>query len=311
MNKLEKVLISIFFIILLIYSGIWIYKIIQLRWIKINTEIKVVNKVKTKYISYNNKTSDNIWKLNSDVLSMIYKLKDIIIDKNKELDKSDKLKSDYFDFYAKYMKNISFIEYLTNKNNVYLQDFEKKILLWRLEKSKKLINALNLKEVKYDIKWTYLWKNKKIVYNKNNHTVRIQSLSDDKWKNIYFGKLEFYNINNEYVYKIDFINDKTNKQFIHWIVYTLKKNMYLQLHFFNIELKDWIIKNIYNKDNSNRFIWIFNSKECNLNLRYLYITNDHQQMNFVCYDIYKKKNIEKNIIDLIWIKWNTSQSNGN
>lgn len=295
MNKIEKILLSIFFIYILLLSIFWIVKIYEMKHIKINTEIKVINKYDKIYIPYENNTIKNIKELTTNLIDLLSKTKEEIIINNKKLTYSSKLKADYFDFYKKYKKNIAFIKYLKEKH-IYLEWFELKYFLNRLNSSEKLLNAISLNKENFLITWTKL-NGYNVIYNKDKKNIRIQKKEDNKWKNIYVGKLDFFNIYNEYIYKIDFISYKDNPKRIYWIVHTLKKDMHFKIHFFDINLdNNYKIRSVYNIDNANSFIDIYNSNVCDNRLKYIYVSKETKGLEFACYDIYKKINITKPII---------------
>jgi len=295
MNKIEKILLSLFFIYILILSIFGIIKIYELKHIKINTEVKIVDKYEKTYIPYNNKTIINIKEIFNNLIDILTKTKEEIVINNKKLTYSSKLKADYFDFYKKYKKNIAFIKYLKEKH-IYLEWFEFKYFLDRLNKSEKLLNAITLNKEYFIIKGTKL-DGYKVIYNKEKKNIRIQKKEDNQWKNIYVGKLDFFNIYNEYIYKMDFISYKDNPKRIYWIVHTIKKDMNFKIHFFDINLdNNNKIRSIYNIDNANSFIDIYNSNVCDSKLKYIYISKETKGLEFACYDIYTKTNITKPII---------------
>lgn len=289
MKKLDNILMTILSIYVMIVIVVLFWQYVYFKFIKdndIKQEIKIVDKVNENYIPYKNNTINNFQNLLIDINSKIKDTKWQIIEADKSIIQNDRLKLDNFDFYSKYQMQISFFEYLFD-NKVYLRDFEKRqILLYDWTLPEKVLKSIEKNiEFDYKINSELLGENKKIVYNKNTQTIRVQKYDEkeEKWINIYFWKLEFNNIINEYVYDIKFINKKDN-DWIYWIVYSVANNWDLRNHYITIDIQNKNITNIRNNYMSNIFYKNMTENNCNKRYRYLYINTEKDKATIYCRD---------------------------
>jgi len=355
-SKLDNILLITFFIFILTLSWFLWYSYLKVKDIKIEKKIVYDEIIQENYIPYKNKTFDNLKESLNKITKEILSLKNDTITYNKELKFSTRMRLEYFDFYAKYKKEIKFIEYLA-RQGVYLTDFEKKIFLKRLNKNKKIENALDI-NIYENIINTYLarvkifWKyeeetqknneikldtnndnedkinNKEkqsevtvdsvnkvnindVLYSKNKKQIifhydklkkRVKIIiektdekdNEIKRQTIYVWKLDFFNIINEYIYDIKYIDDFNNNRTI-GVIHSLWNDFKLKLHFFEIEYKrkGWIYR-IINIDNYNNFIWKYNDPQCHYLLKYLTIVDN--KMKVFCYNYNLNKIIEKTIL---------------
>jgi len=281
MPKLDKLLITLFFIYILWLGCLFLYKFLLVKDTVIKEEVKEIESIEETYVFYENKTYNNMLGLKNFIYKNLKWLKTQIIDNNNKLIKSERLKSDYFNFYIKYKNEIFFLEFL-KENKIYLQDFEKKYILWHLWYNDKIFNSIKYnKMLEFRTSGTLIW-DKKILFDKEKEIIRVQTFDEDEqqWMNIYYWELWFSNIDNEYVYKMDFINK--NEDTIYWIIYFINKEFQISHHFINIKYQENIITRITNMDLYNEIDQVYLAPDCNQKLKYLSINPEKTKMSVYC-----------------------------
>lgn len=300
MKTVDKILLVIFYTYLLIACVFLWYKMYQVKDIEVKEILKINEVVEKEYVFYKNNTYERFFSVKEEFLNELWKAWKSFQDKNEELKKSERLRSDYFDFYVKYKNNIRFLEYLKD-NWILLQDFEKKYALGRLKNNEKILNSIEInKEIEAEVDNNLLWK-KKIIYNKENKSIRVQHYNEskDQWFNKFFWTLTIENIENNYVYKTDFVQYSDN--WIYWVMYAFDYNLSMNMFFIDIEF-DKESKNITNIKNLNYNFFVqeeYLSNNCNLKLKYLHINKDNDKLSLYCRNSRNGTIIVKDLIDYI------------
>lgn len=272
MTKLDKILTIIFYIYIIITLLYFLFKYVTIDN-KVVSEIQVRENIEENYVLYENKTVKNINVIEQSFYSMLLWIKNQFIDYNNKLVASDRLKSDYFDFYRKYDINIEFINYVQSFWTI-LNENEKRYFLWNIWKTDKIIWAIEKdKIISFNINNTILWDGKKLVIDKDKSILRIQNfdIKENNWRNIYFWNIEIPNIHNKLIYNIKFIN-KTETS-VYWIIYSFDKNLNIWYDVINIDYKDKIIEKVryiqYDKIYDD-----YLNNSCNKLYKYIYVNNE-------------------------------------
>lgn len=272
MKKIDKILTILFFIYILIIFIFFLYKYIKIDN-NIIPKIKVRENIEEIYQLYENKTYKNLYTIKQNFYNLLSWIKNQFIEYNNKLSFSDRLKSDYFDFYKKYDVNIKFINYIQSFW-VTLNENEKRHFLSNIWKTDKILSAIkNDKIAMFDINNTIIGEWKRIIIDKEKSILRIQifDIKENNWRNIYFGNINIPNIHNKLIYNIKFINkSETN---IYGIIYSFDKDLNIWYDLINIDYKDKIIEKVdYIK--YDKIYTYYNNNNCNKLYRYIFVNNE-------------------------------------